>query len=165
MIFLTVGTQFPFDRLVKAVDIACGEGLVAEEIFAQIGESSYKPRNFEYVKSLDKNNFDSYVNKCSAIISHGGMGTISIAMDNNRPLLVMPRLAKYGEVVNDHQVDLARKFAELGHIISVASEEELSEKIKQLKTFVPKPRSNQSHLVTDRVRQFLDGLACESQRR
>jgi UDP-N-acetylglucosamine transferase subunit ALG13 len=49
MIFLTVGTQFPFDRLVRAVDEAFDNGAIDEEVFAQIGETSYRPRNFEQV--------------------------------------------------------------------------------------------------------------------
>ncbi len=137
MILLTVGTQFPFDRLVEAVDRAIGEGLVDEEIFAQIGESSYKPHNFAYVNSLDKHLFDSQFHESSGIISHTGMGTIMAALDNEKPLLGMPRLKKYGEAVNNHQLVVARKFEELGHILVAYNEHNLAEKIKQLKSFVP----------------------------
>ena len=96
MIFLTVGTQFPFDRLVKAVDDVFDDGLIDEEIFAQIGESSYKPRNFECVNTLDKRRFDRLIQETSGIISHAGVGTITMALDNEKPLLVMPRLARHG---------------------------------------------------------------------
>ena len=155
MLFLTVGTQFPFDRLIKTVDDVCGDGLIHEEIFAQIGESSYRPRNFEFVTSLDRDLFDNWVRKASGIISHAGMGTIMMALDNAKPLLVMPRLKKYGEVVNDHQVSIARKFEELGHILVAYNEENLPGKIGILKTFVPRPRENQAHQISDRIAGFL----------
>jgi UDP-N-acetylglucosamine transferase subunit ALG13 len=161
MIFLTVGTQFSFDRLVRAVDKAVGQNGFKETVFAQIGDSSYRPLNFEAVSSLEKRVFDNYMFKASGIISHAGIGTIMVALENNKPLLVIPRLKRYGEVVNDHQNVLARKFGELGHILVAYSEEELPEKLREFKTFVPKPRGNQVEVVANRIRGFLNSL-CES---
>ncbi|MCK4793401.1 MAG: hypothetical protein KAV87_57260 [Desulfobacteraceae bacterium] len=155
MIFLTVGTQFPFARLVKAVDDVIDKGLINEEIFAQIGESPYKPRNFDYVDFLDKPFFERWMQKASGIIGHAGMGTITMALDNNKPLLVMPRLKKYDEVVNDHQVAIARRFKELGHILVAYNEHNLAEKIKQLKSFVPRQRKSQPQAVADRIARFI----------
>ena len=68
MIFLTVGTQFPFDRLVKAIDELISQNGFKQKVFAQIGDSSYQPRNFEYVKSLEKSEFDRSVQKASSIV-------------------------------------------------------------------------------------------------
>ena len=158
MIFLTVGTQFPFDRLVKAVDAACSQNLVNEDIFAQIGDSSYVPENFDCVKSLDKSSFDKYMNDCSAVISHSGMGTITMAMELNKPLLVMPRSPEFAEVVNDHQFAIAREFGKLGHILVAMNETELPDKIVELKTFAPKPRYSEPHKVAKRIRDFLEKL-------
>lgn len=155
MIFLTVGTQFPFDRLVKAVDALVGRNGFNEEIYAQIGNSSYQPRNFKAIPSLEKTVFDKYICEASCVISHAGMGTITMALENHKPLLVMPRLKKYGEVVNNHQVDIARKFEELGHILVAYNERELPEKIQQLKSFVPNPRENKAKAVADRISEFL----------
>ena len=133
MIFLTVGTQFSFDRLVRVVDEVVGKNGFEEEIFAQIGDSSYQPHNFKAVSFLEKKVFDKRICEASCIISHAGVGTIVIALENNKPLLVMPRLKRYGEVVNDHQAALARKFGELGHILVAYSEEELPEKLRELR--------------------------------
>jgi UDP-N-acetylglucosamine transferase subunit ALG13 len=159
MIFLTVGTQFPFDRLIKAVDGAFDEGLIDEEIFAQIGQSSYKPRNFESVRSLEKGLFDDYIRKASSVIGHAGMGTITIALNHDKPLLVMPRLEKNGEVVNDHQVAIARKFEELNFILVAYQGEDLPERIKKLRSFVPRPRRNHAKAVADRIARFLDEVS------
>ena len=164
MLFLTVGTQFPFDRLVKAVDDAFNDGLIDEEVFAQIGESSYRPRNFESVASLGKKLFDKYMKESSSIISHAWMGTITMALDNHKPLLAMPRLKKYGEVVNNHQVAIAKKFEELGHILVAYQEKDLPEKVKELKGFVPRPRENQAKAVAARISEFLYKISTSEQR-
>jgi UDP-N-acetylglucosamine transferase subunit ALG13 len=158
MIFLTVGTQFPFDRLVRAVDDIIDDGLITEILFAQIGESSYKPRNFESVVSLEKGVFDDYVRQASAIIGHAGTGTITMALSNHKPLIAMPRLKRYREVVNDHQLAIAKKFSELGHILVAYDTEDLPCCIRQLKTFVPRERKANPDAVADRIRDFLNNL-------
>jgi len=158
MIFLTVGTQFPFDRLVRAVDGIIDDGLISETLFAQIGESSYKPRNFESAARLEKKVFDERLKQASSIISHAGMGTITMALSNHKPLLVMPRLKRYHEVVNDHQVAIARKFSELGHILVAYDVKDLPDGIKKLKNFIPRERKINSEAVVNRIRSFLESL-------
>ena len=156
MIFLTVGTQFPFDRLVKAIDSIIGNGLLNEKVFGQIGETIYQPRYFESVKFLDKNEFDDNLRQSTGIIGHAGMGTIQLALDYGKPLLVMPRLKKYHEVLHDHQVEIARKFEALAHLLVAYQEKELFIKTQELKDFVPKKREVQVESVVKRISEFLE---------
>ena len=158
MIFLSVGTQFPFDRLVRAVDEAFDKGSIDEEVFAQIGETSYKPSNIEYVDFLEKEQFDDCVRRATSIISHAGMGIIILALEYKKPLLVMPRLRKYSEVVNNHQVAIARKFEDLGHILVAYDTEGLHEGVRKLKSFMPRQRTASPHAVADRICCFLNNL-------
>jgi beta-1,4-N-acetylglucosaminyltransferase len=155
MIFLTVGTQFPFDRLVKAIDVIVGKGLINEEIFGQIGEGAYKPQNFQTVAFLEKNIFDDHLKNASGVIGHAGMGTIRSALEYNKPLLVMPRLSKYHEVVHDHQVAIAKKFEEQKHILVAYQKEDLPQKAMELKHFVPTKRKTQVEAVVQRILDFL----------
>jgi|GEM_PF-3011550 len=108
-----------------------------------------------HVAEVAKNQYDDYFRQASAIIGHAGIGTISMAMRLNKPLLVMPRLAKYGEVVHDHQVDIAEKFGSAGHILVAQDELKLPQKILELRTFVPVPRTAQPEMVVARMMQFL----------
>jgi beta-1,4-N-acetylglucosaminyltransferase len=158
MIFLTVGTQFPFDRLVQTVDLLFDEGIINDEVFAQIGDSSYQPRHFEVVASLEKKDFDARFQQAAAVISHAGMGTITMALDHGKPLLAMPRRKRYGEVVNDHQEALALKFEALGHILVAREEKDLRAKVVQLQSFVPQPRQAQPDVVARRIARFLETL-------
>jgi UDP-N-acetylglucosamine transferase subunit ALG13 len=159
MIFLTVGTQFGFDRLVQAVDSVLEDGLIDEEVYGQIGTASYQPKNFPYTDFINSEEFARCVKNCSGIISHAGIGSIMMALDNHKPLLVMPRLHRYHEVVNDHQVDICEKFESLGHLLVAYDAQDLREKIKHLKSFVPKERHNQADTVVNRIRVFLSQLA------
>ena len=164
MIFLTVGTQFPFDRLVKAVDEAIGQGLLEEEIWAQIGQSSYQPRNFKKSANfLEKNVFDQWMQKASKVISHAGIGSITPALDEAKPLLVMPRLRRYGEVVNNHQVEIIRKFEKRGYLLAAYDVKELPEKIEALKSFEPQKRNIQAEKVAKRISKFLNQLVSQNQ--
>ena len=158
MIFLTVGTQFPFDRFIRAVDNIFDQGLIDEEIFAQIGETSYKPRNFESVASLEKKVFDECFKKASSVMSHAGVGTITVALKNHKPLLVMPRMKRYKEHVNDHQVPTAKKFEELGHILAVYDVKDLPNGIRKLKNFIPRERKASPDAIAERIRRFLNSL-------
>jgi len=159
MIFLTVGTLFPFDRLVEAVDNAVAKGFIKENVFAQIGKTDFEPKNLEYVEALDKDMFEEKVAKADYLISHAGIGSITTALERNKPLLVMPRMKRFKEHVNDHQVSTARKFEQLGHVLVAYSVEELPQKIKQLSTFTPKPRGSEAHRVVQRIAKFLDELS------
>lgn len=163
MIFLTVGTLFPFDRLVRAVDLALTNVLIEDEIFAQIGYDSFKPENMQYTEVLDKDAFNEKVDRATFLISHAGMGSILAAMNHNKPLLVMPRRKHLKEHVNDHQIATARKFEELGHILVMYEVEELPGKIEQLRSFVPRKREAQPQTVAERIARFLNELAATNQ--
>ncbi|MHC4593982.1 MAG: glycosyltransferase [Planctomycetota bacterium] len=157
MMFLTVGTYpLPYDRLVKATDTAIMEGLIEEEVFAQIGLCSYMPQNMECVGMLQKEAFDSYFEKASAIIAHAGIGSIVMALEYNKPLLVMPRMKRFKEHVNDHQVATAREFERLGHLLAVYCEEDLADGIRRLKSFTPKERKASPDAVAERIAHFLN---------
>jgi beta-1,4-N-acetylglucosaminyltransferase len=159
MIFLTVGTQFPFDRLVKAVDQAAGINGFDEKIVAQVGDSLYRPKNFKAARSVEKAVFDQLFAEADSIISHAGMGTITMALDHRKPLLVMPRMKKYGEVVNDHQLAIAKKFEQLGYLLVAYNTEDVPVKMNQLKSFIPRERQTCADAVAARISAFLGELS------
>lgn len=111
MIFVAVGTQkFQFNRLLIEIDSLVQEKKIDEKIFAQIGNSDYYPKLFEYTEFLTKEEFNDYIEKCSLLITHGGVGTILSAKRIDKPVLVVPRLKKFNEHVDDHQLEIAQAF-------------------------------------------------------
>jgi len=135
-----------------------GGGVLTETVFGQIGDDAYKPRHFSAVSSLGKKAFDEHFRNASAIISHAGMGTIAMALDHGKSLLVVPRRKKYKEVVNDHQVELAERFGALGHLLVAWDETDLPGKVRQLRSFVPEARRPDPDAVAKRIVQFLGQL-------
>jgi UDP-N-acetylglucosamine transferase subunit ALG13 len=137
VIFLTVGTQLPFDRLVSAVDEWAETA--SEDVFAQIGPSALRPRHIKYVQFVSAAECADRLEAASSIVAHAGMGTILMALQLGKPLLVMPRRADLGEHRNDHQLATARRFAELG--VAVAFDEaELRPKLAALQPTARQPR-------------------------
>lgn len=139
MIFVTVGTDNPFDRLVTAVDQWAGQ-TGRTDVFAQIGRSSLRPRHIESIAFLEPQEFRHRFELASVVISHAGMGTILSALHYCKPLLVMPRRAALGEQRNDHQLATARHLRNLGKIAVASDETELIERLGQLdELFVREP--------------------------
>lgn len=156
MIFITLGTYpLPFKRLIESLDVLFGKGLIKDEVFAQLGYTDYIPKYIPYTKLLGKDEFDNTIKNASALIGHAGIGSITLALEYKKPLLVMPRLKKFHEHVNNHQLDTALKFESLGHVLVAYNEDELADKIMSLKNFVPKPRITQGDAVAQRINDFL----------
>jgi UDP-N-acetylglucosamine transferase subunit ALG13 len=153
MIFVTVGTQLPFDRLIRAVDTWAGLRK-RDNVFAQIGPSKYCPKHLRWVEFLDADACRANIEKASAIIAHAGMGTIISALELGKPIVVMPRLAALGEQRNDHQVATARQFLRMGRIAVAFDESQLLEKLDDLDHLQAAER------IPDRAKpQLLDALA------
>lgn len=124
MIFVTVGTQLPFERLIKAMDDWSAEHPDVP-VFAQIGGTRYMPQNFQYVEGLSPKAYEEKLNEAKVIVGHVGMGTIITGMEKNKPLVLMPRHASKGEHRNDHQLSTAKRFSRFEAIDIVDSDAEL----------------------------------------
>lgn len=124
MIFVTIGTQLPFDRLIKIVDDLAPQ--LNEEIIAQVYKCGFTPKNIKTVDFLAPDEFNNLFDKASLIISHAGMGTILSALQKDKPIIVFPRIAALGEHRNEHQLATARKFKEMGIVNVAMNEKELS---------------------------------------
>ncbi len=131
MIFVTVGAQMGFDRLIRAVDQWAGlNGL--SDIFAQIGPGRYRPVFLRHEQFLEPQRFRSIFKEASLVVAHAGMGSIITALEMDKPILVMPRRGDLAETRNDHQIATARRFSELGAIHVAFDEKELTVQLDML---------------------------------
>lgn len=124
MIFVTVGTDAPFDRLVAAVDRWAGES-GRTDVVAQIGHSKLQPRFMRSYEFLEPPEFQEHFASAEFVIAHAGMGTILSALRHEKPLVVMPRRATLGEQRNEHQLATARRLLEMGKVTVAFDEAEL----------------------------------------
>lgn len=110
MIFVTIGSMFPFDRLIQEMDAWAGArpaGDDTEEILAQIGEGSYEPRHMTWVRRLDRSEYTATVARARLIVAHAGVGSVVSAGEKGKPIVVLPRREGLGEHTSDHQVETA----------------------------------------------------------
>ncbi len=107
MIFVTIGANLAFPRLVSKVDeIAPNLG---EEVIMQIGSTQFEPVNCEYHRFLTREAISEYYRNARLIVCHAGVGTIISAMQYQKPIILVPRRKKYGEVLDDHQIEIAQE--------------------------------------------------------
>jgi UDP-N-acetylglucosamine transferase subunit ALG13 len=125
VIFLTVGTHEPFDRLVRAVDAWCAVN-PAVTVFGQItGQAKYQPVHFSWVGKLSPEEHAARSAGARFLISHAGMGSIITALTYSRPIVVLPRRGHLNETRNDHQYATARKLGGKPGILVAETEAEL----------------------------------------
>lgn len=138
LIFICLGTQdFQFDRLLKKVDELIEKKVLQEEVFAQVGYSTYRPLGFGYKKFLNFDEFDTLLDNCNYVITHGGTGTIIKALRKSKRIIVVPRLKKYGEHVDDHQKEIIATFSEKNLIYGLEDLDQLEEAIRRIENFTP----------------------------
>ena len=154
-VFVSVGTHpQPFDRLLRELDAVAARHKEIE-FFAQTGNSGYAPKNFRFEKFLGGNEYDSRMLWADVVVSHGGAGTIINALLGKKPLVVVPRLAKFGEHTNNHQLDLAGALEEKGKAIAVFGIGDLEKRVLDAFSFRPNLESDRRGLV-GRIASFLE---------
>jgi len=154
-VFLSVGTHpRPFDRLLREMDRVAGSRKDIE-VFAQAGNCKYRPKNFAFEKFLNNKGFLEKIGWADVVVSHGGAGTLINALRKEKKLVVVPRLERFNEHTNDHQLDLARAFHREGKAISVEMVCDLEKALEMAKNFKPKTGSNRSKLVRA-VKKFIE---------
>jgi UDP-N-acetylglucosamine transferase subunit ALG13 len=110
MIFVSIGSMFPFDRLVRLMDEIAPQ-LAGETCFAQIGDGAYEPRNMGFARMLSRREFMDKLKAARLLVAHAGMGSVISAMEVGTPVVLLPRRAQWGEVNTDHQLATARWLA------------------------------------------------------
>lgn len=159
MIFVTLGTQkFQFNRLLRIIDELVDEKYIVEPVFAQIGESSYTPRNYEYSTTLDSELFNSKINQANLIITHSGVGTILKGIKSGKKVIVFPRLAEYDEHVDDHQVEIANAFSELKYVMSCNSKENLINVLSNVDKFNPENYRENNDIFIKNIKKIIIDL-------
>lgn len=126
MIFVTVGThEQPYDRLVKALDDLKRENIISPDVFIQSGYCTYKPRFCDHAGFIGFNQMLEHMAAADIIITHGGTGSVMLALYHKKIPLVMPRQKRYNEHIDDHQVHFCRMMEGKGKIIAAYEVEDL----------------------------------------
>ena len=139
MILVTLGTQDKsFERLLKAIDKEIEKGNIKDKVLVQAGYTKYKSKNMEIFKTVSNDRLEELMDEASLIITHGGVGSILLALKHNKKVIATPRLSKYNEHTNDHQKQIVEEFGRLGYIIPLKDLTKLDKMLIKSKTFKPK---------------------------
>lgn len=159
MIFVTLGSQkFQFNRLLTEIDKLIEEGNIEEEVFAQIGYSDYKPKNYKYKEFLDRDEFSSVMKKCDKVITHGGTGAIISAIKQGKKVIAIPRLKKFDEHVDDHQLQIVEEFKKMNFIESTIDVKYLKELLNRLQEFNPRSYISNTRNIAESIVNFIDSI-------
>ena len=123
MILVTVGTsETPFDRLLEAFDM---DDRPDEEVIVQHGPSSVRPRGTSCVDFLPYDQLVDTIRRARLVVTHAGVGSIMTTLANGKRPIVVPRLHRFDEAVDDHQLALGRRLADSGLVVLVERPEDV----------------------------------------
>lgn len=156
MIFVTLGSQkFQFNRLLKAVDDLVESGTITEEVFAQSGYSDYRPRNYKYKQFLDREEFDAIEGQADVIITHGGTGAIIGAIKKGKKVIAVPRLANYGEHVDDHQLQLIEQFTTQNLVCGIENCDDLGEALCYVNAHIFDAYESNTEMIIQSIEKYI----------
>jgi UDP-N-acetylglucosamine transferase subunit ALG13 len=165
VVFVTVGTQLAFDRLVRAVD-AWAANHLEDQVLAQVNCGTHVPRHIRTVAGLSPAEFERHFAEARLVVAHADMGTIISALEVGKPLVLRPRLASMGEHRNDHLPSTARHFTRFGCIRVAPSEDDVARRIDELLQVAgstyPQAASGVSPTLIEGSRRSLEAPAASS---
>lgn len=133
MIFIILGTErYPFDRMIKSVDRLIEDGVIREEVFFQLGSCKYEPRHAKFARFLSFGEMYENISRSSLVLAHAGAGTTLLCLQVGRPVILFPRLCKFKEHVDDHQVPFAEKMKETGRTLVAYDYDQLKVAVQQI---------------------------------
>lgn len=128
MIFVTVGThEQQFNRLLEKVDFLKQKGILKDEVIMQTGFSKYEPKYCQSINFIRYDDMAKYIDQARIVITHGGPASFISVISKGKTPIVVPRMSKYKEHVNDHQLDFARKLIKRGVNITLVEDIEFLE--------------------------------------
>ena len=154
MIFVTVGTnEAPFDRLLRAL-APVGD---SEDLVVQCGSSAIRPSKARCFDFVPFDELTEYVRASRSVVMHAGVGSIAVALANGRRPIVVPRLHRYGEAVDDHQLQLARRLADAGSVHLVEDPASLPTVLSTPVELAPARLEGPGRIVEE-LRAYLDAV-------
>lgn len=148
MIFVCLGSrEYQFNRLLKKLDDLVECGALAETIVSQIGQSTYLPKHYSYKRFMPVDEFKKNQHDADLIISHGGTGALIGALKMGKKVLAVPRLAKYGEHIDDHQMQIVEALSKEGYVKAVLCMDDLLEGINLMVKHNIKKYSQPSYVL------------------
>lgn len=158
MIFVSLGTNDKsFERLLKTIDKEIEKGNIKDKVIAQSGYTKYSSKNMEVFDLMPMDKFNKCIDDCDILITHGGVGTILDGLKKGKKIIAFPRLSKFQEHVNDHQVEIIDEFCNSGFILT-GDIEDVSSLIKKCDSFSPKAYKSNNYKFNKLISDCIDSF-------
>jgi len=145
LILVLCGTQKQdFSRLINEVAVLADE----YDIIVQGGHNNYQSDKMTLLNFISPNNLQQLYEQAEVVITHAGAGSMIQSLKNQKKTLAVPRLSKYGEHVNDHQLELSKKLEELGYLLVYNDGDNFRDMFEKTKQFTPKPYKLQGQILS-----------------
>ena len=159
MILVTLGTQDKsFKRLLDAIQKQIDLGNIKDRVVVQAGCTKYDSNDMEIFDLIDRDQFSELIKKCDLLITHGGVGSIVGGLNKNKVVIAAARLEKYGEHLNDHQLQIINNFTKEGYILNLEDFDNLALLLKEAKTFKPKKYKSNKEKFVKLIEKKIDEL-------
>ena len=157
LIFVTLGTQDKsFVRLLNAIQKQIDNGNIKEKVIVQAGHTKFTSKDMEVYDLLSPDEFNKYIDECSLLITHGGVGSINDGLKHGKKIIAAPRLEKYKEHTNDHQLQIIKTFSKQGYILPLYDFDKLDEVLKEVKRFKPKKFKSNAVNFINHLKDYID---------
>jgi UDP-N-acetylglucosamine transferase subunit ALG13 len=157
LIFVVLGThELPFTRLLKEVEKQIMVGNIDEEVIVQVGHTPYRSPYMQMIEFTTYDEMERLYREASFIITHGGTGSITTGLKMGKKMIAAPRLTKYGEHNDDHQIEIVSQFEKTGHLLAFYDGDDLGEKLAQIRSFSPAPFVSGKKEIINIIKTFID---------
>ncbi len=146
-----------FERLIKTVDQLVESGQIRSEVVIQTGYTNFTPKFCKHFRFVDSEKFEKLCRDAEIIITHAGAGSIATALMYNKPTIVVPRLKKFDEHVDDHQLQIAKEMAKSKRVIAVYDVGNLLKAVRMAKRWKVK-KFVKHNKISELIENFLDSM-------
>lgn len=157
LILVTLGTNDKsFERLLIELERLIDLKVINEKVVVQAGYTKYQTKKMEMFDLIPMEKFDEFIQTCDLLITHGGVGSIISGLKSGKKVIAVPRLEKYGEHVNDHQLQIIENFDSAGYIIGIKEMDELQDALMKVRTFTPRIYQSNVDNMIKLIKTYID---------
>lgn len=159
MTLVILGTQDKsFDRLLRMVEKEIKNSNLKGEVIVQAGQTKFKSKYMKIFDLIPITKFNKLIKEADLVITHGGVGSIIQALKHNKKVIAVPRLARYKEHENDHQIQIVEEFTRNGYILSAKNTKELNKALEDVNKFEQKKYKSNNNKMVKLIENFIDNI-------
>ncbi len=157
MILILLGTQDnSFHRLLEEVQGLIDKKVITEKVVVQAGRTKYESKDMEIHSLMPEEELKEIMKKADLVITHGGVGSIVMALKMEKKVIAVPRLSEFGEHINNHQIQIIETFNSQEFLIGITDLKELGNALEKAKEFKPKKFKSETEHMINLIEEFID---------